>query len=78
MTQPALFQLTPDDGLTCAYNWPWLDHFTPLGCPRCEAEVARSCAAFDAAVARGEMDADGYRPSERKALARKMSLKEKT
>ena len=40
-------------------------------CPACEAVADELCAAFDRAVAVGEMDAEGYKPAERKARAPK-------
>lgn len=69
MTQPLLFPLQADTSLTCAFGGVWADHFSPIGCPLCEAEVERGCAAFDAAVARGEYDEFGYTPAERRAQA---------
>jgi hypothetical protein len=51
-----------ESSLTCAFSEPWMGEH-----PLCEAEVERACAAFDAAVARGEYDAHGYTPNERKA-----------
>lgn len=52
--------------LTCSNGEPWMGPH-----PICEAETARHCAEFDAAVARGEYDAEGYTPNERKAQAKR-------
>lgn len=55
----------------CAFGVPWRQHFEGNSCPACEAESARLQAAFDAAVASGEYDRQGYTPAERRALQRR-------
>jgi len=50
--------------LTCSFGIPWSQH---PGCPWCAAEGARLAALFAEAVARGESDAEGYTPAERRA-----------
>jgi hypothetical protein len=59
--------------LTCFFGEPWGygPDRTWLSHPRCDEETARACRAFDAAVARGEFDADGYTPKERRAQKRR-------
>jgi hypothetical protein len=53
-------------GLTCSFNEPWMgDH------PLCRAEVEAGCQRFAEAVAAGIFDAQGYRPSERRAQAKR-------
>jgi hypothetical protein len=54
--------------LTCAFGEPWIGPH-----PLCQAQLTRDCAAFAAAVTRGEYDARGYTPNERKALTRKQA-----
>ena len=60
MNQPGLFDAAP--ALVCAFGEPWLGPH-----PRCEQEGTRLCALFDAAVARGACDTDGYTPGDRLA-----------
>lgn len=55
-----------DTGLTCAFGEPWMGEH-----PLCDAETARACERFAEAVARGEFDADGYTPNERRAQAKR-------
>jgi hypothetical protein len=55
-----------DAGLTCAFGEPWTGPH-----PLCAARVEQDRAAFQAAVARGEFDAEGYTPKERKAQAQR-------
>lgn len=58
----------PQMGLTCAFGEPWgIGTLHPL----CAAETERACAAFADAVTAGIYDAEGYRPSERRAQAKK-------
>ena len=57
----------PDGALACAFGEPW-GGLHPL----CEAETARGCAQFDADVAAGKYDADGYTPKERAARDRRL------
>jgi hypothetical protein len=65
MSQPRLF----DAPLTCFHGEPWDgDH------PLCRADVERACQRFDDAVARGEYDAHGWTPKERKAQAKRKDL----
>jgi hypothetical protein len=64
MTQAQRF--SPLSGLTCAFNEPWTGAH-----PLCEQELERGCAAFAAAVARGECDAAGYSAADRKAQAKR-------
>jgi hypothetical protein len=57
---------------TCAFGVPWLHHFDPpigtgKGCRRCVAADKKLARAFAAAVARGDYDAGGYTPAERRA-----------
>ncbi len=52
--------------LTCAFSEPWMGPH-----PLCEAETDRACQQFAEAVARGEFDAQGYTPNERKAQAKR-------
>lgn len=63
------------ESLVCAFGVPWLHHVTPptgtgLGCLLCAAEEERLLAVFDAGVASGTHDAQGYTPSERRAHAK--------
>ena len=60
---------TPDGALACAFGWPWMGQL--FWCPWCEAEADRLDQEFQAAVARGEMDAQGYTPNDRRAQKRK-------
>lgn len=71
MKQLTLLRLDPEVGLTCAYGEPWLGEH-----PLCDQEVVRACARFDAAVDAGIYDVEGYRPSERAALAKKRHVAE--
>ena len=43
-------------------GWDGPDH-----CPACHAEADRLCAQFEADVASGQFDAEGFTPKERKA-----------
>jgi hypothetical protein len=52
----------------CAFGIPSARH---PGCLWCAAEVARLCAEFTQAVERGEYDAHGYTPADRRAQARR-------
>lgn len=63
MIQPSLFER--ESSLTCAFGEPWMGPH-----PLCEAEVDRACTRFAEAVARGDYDAEGYTPQERKRLSR--------
>lgn len=56
--------------LTCAFGLPWISQITH-GCLWCEAEGERLRALFDAAVAAGTYDQQGYSAKERKAQARR-------
>lgn len=56
----------PETPLTCIYGEPIAGPH-----PLCEARVARDILLFYEAVARGEYDAEGYTPKERKALAKR-------
>jgi hypothetical protein len=47
----------------------------PHHCAHCAAETERASAAFAAAVARGEYDAQGYTPAERRQLEKKRNAK---
>jgi hypothetical protein len=70
MTQPNLFPDAPVDpgpAVVCAFGTPWARHVGPPGCAACAAESDRLAAAFAAAVAAGEYDAQGYTPAERRA-----------
>ena len=71
--QQNLFAEAPlaPSGLTCANGTAWASHFNGTGCALCAADTERTCAAFDAAVAAGIYDAQGYTPKERRALARR-------
>lgn len=53
--------------LVCANNEPWLGPH-----PLCKAEVDRACVAFTEAVQRGEYDAEGFTPAERKAADKRL------
>jgi hypothetical protein len=63
--------------MTCAFGTPWAEHapFAPplFACAGCRDESSRLSAEFHAAVARGEFDAEGYTPAERKAQQRRKS-----
>lgn len=61
-----------DPALVCAFGEPWLGAH-----PLCEQEGDRLCRLFEAAVGRGEFDAHGYTPNERKAQARRLALSQK-
>lgn len=61
---------TEDGGLACAFGEPWMGPH-----PLCEAEVDRSIREFHAAVARGEYDAEGYTPAERRMQAQRAGKK---
>lgn len=57
---------------TCSFGHPF-----PCGpCDDCLAETERLSQEFEAAVARGEYDAEGYTPNERKAQARRRTKAE--
>lgn len=58
---------TIDGALACAFGEPWLGPH-----PLCEAETERACLAFDADVAAGKYDAEGYTPAERAASDRRL------
>lgn len=49
-------------------DWPCCEHGSPLlsGCPACRQFRRDAVERFKAAVARGEYDAEGYTPTERK------------
>jgi hypothetical protein len=64
MRQTSLFDV--GKGLTCSFGEPWTGAH-----PLCEQESERLCAAFAEAVARGEFDAAGYSPADRKAQAKR-------
>lgn len=51
---------------TCTHGTPVTEE-----CEGCKADTAKGVEEFNAAVARGEMDEQGYTPNERKAQARK-------
>lgn len=63
MTQQLCFTFS---GLTCALGEDWEGAH-----PRCEQETARARVDFAEAVARGEFDAEGYTPNERRAQAKR-------
>lgn len=54
--------------LVCAFNEPWEG-----GHPLCEQHAMQLRREFREAVARGDMDAQGYTPNERKAQARRQA-----
>jgi hypothetical protein len=62
----------------CAFGTPSNEHepmVLPLfACQPCRDEASRVCAEFRAAVARGEFDAEGYTPNERKAQQRRKAI----
>lgn len=58
---------TVDGGLACAFGEPWLGPH-----PLCDAETDRACRAFDADVAAGKYDEQGYTPLERAAQQRRL------
>lgn len=62
MTQASLFDAPA--GLPCAFG---VHHAVGEPCERCEAETARGIAEFEAGVAAGRWDAQGYTPAERRA-----------
>lgn len=64
--------VTPE--LTCFFGMPWVWHVTRRGCLWCLAETERACADFDEAVTRGEYDAHGYTPAERRAQQKKEAV----
>lgn len=55
----------------CAFGETGLGWLGPHHCLQCMLEVVRACQAFDAAVARGEFDAEGYTPKERRVQAKR-------
>jgi uncharacterized CHY-type Zn-finger protein len=55
----------------CAFGMTGEDWDGPHHCAQCAAEVERGCREFAEAVARGEYDAAGYTPAERKAQQRR-------
>lgn len=55
----------------CAFGPGDLTWDGPHHCAECAAEVERAHQEFQAAVARGEYDAQGYTPAERNALRRR-------
>lgn len=55
----------------CAFSVTGEDWEGPHHCAQCAAFVAEQCREFEAAVPRGEYDAEGYTPAERKALRRR-------
>jgi hypothetical protein len=66
--------------LPCAFGSPtrWGSIYAvgwraPHHCLACLVAVERGCLAFDRAVARGEFDAAGYTPAERRAQARRVA-----
>lgn len=85
-TQMDLFESAPvsaleiDPTLVCAFGWPIQDRSqeVPTGygerswhCKGCAENGERLCAAFEADVAAGKYDRDGYTPAERRAVVRK-------
>lgn len=58
---------TADGALACAFGEPWMGSH-----PLCEAETERACRQFDAEVAAGKYDAEGYTPFERAAQRRRL------
>lgn len=61
-------------GIVCANGQPdarYTGYSGPHHCAACAAEVEAMCAAFHAAVARGEYDTEGYTPAERRAANRR-------
>ena len=65
--QLPLFAEPAPSGLTCAFGTDWLAH---EGCPGCAAFAADLRRQFDADVAAGTYDQDGYTPAERRAQRR--------
>ncbi len=55
--------------LVCAFDEPWEGPH-----PLCDSANERSCAEFWAAVARGEFDAEGYTPTERRDTDARLKL----
>lgn len=57
--------------LLCAFGQTGEDWRGPHHCAECAAEVGRACREFETAVARGDLDAQGYTPAERRAQQRR-------
>ncbi|MGV3518189.1 hypothetical protein [Luteitalea sp.] len=55
----------------CAFSVTGEDWDGPHHCAQCAAFVAEQRREFTAAVSRGEVDAQGYAPAERRALQRR-------
>lgn len=58
---------TPDGALACAFFEPWRGPH-----PRCDAHSRALRARFEADVAVGVYDTDGYTPSDRAAQTRRL------
>lgn len=54
----------------CDFGIPWSVHQTPSGCLWCRAETARFREEFQADVAAGVFDAQGYTPADRREQRR--------
>lgn len=66
-TPKRLPNTTVDGALACAFGEPWLGPH-----PICDAEGLAARERFDAAVASGEYDADGFTPLEGAAQQRRL------
>ena len=61
----------PAPPLTCAFGEPWPGATFPAGHPLCDAATDQACVQFEADVAAGRNDAEGYTPVERRAQQRR-------